>query len=184
MQVRLFAMMTVGLSALVAGCGTMNFGDGGERRAPAPAPLTAAPAGSVSAMPLPPPGSGPGLGAPPSGLSALGSAPAAPGAPIVPAATGAGAGIARPDLIGSWTISAAGDTCQLTMVLTTWTGGYRASTRNCTSVALKGISAWNLEGQQVQLFDNGGATVARLYATTKTQFNGSTTGGGPVSVSR
>jgi hypothetical protein len=37
---------------------------------------------------------------------------------------------------------------------------------------------WNLEGQQVQLFNDTGATVARLYASSKTQFNGQDGGRG------
>ena len=92
--------------------------------------------------------------------------------------------LTRPDVLGSWTVAAAGDSCQLTMVLTTWTGGYRASTRGCSNEALTGISAWNLEGNQVQLMNDSGATVARLYPASLTQFNGQTEGGGPISVSR
>jgi hypothetical protein len=92
--------------------------------------------------------------------------------------------VGRTDLLGGWTISAAGDSCQLFMTLTTWAGGYRASTRGCTSPSLQTISAWNMEGSQVQLLDDAGATVARLYPTSKTQFNGQTQGGGPVSVLR
>ena len=70
-------------------------------------------------------------------------------------------------MLGSWTVAAAGNSCQLTMVLTTWTGGYRASTRGCSNEALSGISAWNLEGNQVQLMNDTGATVARLYPASK-----------------
>jgi hypothetical protein len=49
---------------------------------------------------------------------------------------------------------------------------------------LQSISAWNMEGGQVQLMSDTGATVARLYPASKTQLNGQTEGGGPVSVSR
>jgi hypothetical protein len=100
------------------------------------------------------------------------------------ATAGGSVAITRPDVLGSWTVAAAGDSCQLTMVLTTWTGGYRASTRGCSSAVLQGISAWNLEGNQVQLMSDAGATVARLYPASRTQFNGQTEGGGPITVSR
>jgi hypothetical protein len=92
--------------------------------------------------------------------------------------------VGRTDLLGGWTVAAAGDSCQLFMTLTTWSGGYRASTRGCSNAALTTISAWNMEGPQVQLLSDSGATIARLYPASKTQFNGQTEGGGPISVSR
>jgi hypothetical protein len=92
--------------------------------------------------------------------------------------------VGRTDLLGGWTVAAAGDSCQLFMTLTTWSGGYRASTRGCSNAALTGISAWNMEGPQVQLLNDSGATLARLYPASKTQFNGQTEGGGPITVSR
>jgi hypothetical protein len=70
------------------------------------------------------------------------------------------------------------------MTLTTWSGGYRASTKGCNSDALKTISAWNMEGRQVQLLNDTGTTVARLFPSSKTNFSGQTQGGGPVSVTR
>jgi hypothetical protein len=101
-----------------------------------------------------------------------------------PAGSAAPGTLARTDLLGGWTISAAGDSCQLFMTLTTWAGGYRASTRGCTAPALQTISAWNMDGGQVQLFNDAGTTLARLYPASKTLFNGQTEGGGPVTVSR
>lgn len=204
MQARIGAISTLCLTAvLAAGCSSTPFGRDEPRQvAVRPAPLTAAPTGQVTAAPLAPPvgATAPATGALPAntapGLAALDPAmrngtaatspeitPASTAGPA-PAGAASGAPLARTDLIGSWTVAAAGDSCQLSMVLTTWTGGYRASTRGCKNEALKGISAWNLEGQQVQLFNDTGATVARLYASSKTQFNGQTEGGGPVSVSR
>ena len=64
--------------------------------------------------------------------------------------------IGRTDLLGGWTIASSGDSCQLFMTLTSWTGGYRASTRGCASEQLKSISAWNLNGSQVVLAGQGG----------------------------
>ena len=49
------------------------------------------------------------------------------------------------------------------MTLTTWAGGYRASTKNCKTSALQTVSAWNMEGGQVQLLNDAGTTIARLY---------------------
>lgn len=121
----------------------------------------------------------------PSGLAALdpnAQSPAMQTAP--PPAAMASGEIGRTDLLGGWTISAAGESCQLFMTLTTWAGGYRASTRGCTSAGLQTVSAWNMDGSQVQLLNDAGTTLARLYPSSKTQFTGQTAGGGPVTVSR
>jgi hypothetical protein len=182
MTIRIHAIMTIGLAAvLAAGCTLPFRGDRSSSRPPAPQPLAAAPAGSVTESALPPPVGG-DPSQPASGLAALD--PALQGGAPSGATAGGSVAITRPDVLGSWTVAAAGDSCQLTMVLTTWTGGYRASTRGCSSAVLQGISAWNLEGNQVQLMSDAGATVARLYPASRTQFNGQTEGGGPITVSR
>jgi hypothetical protein len=160
---------------LAGGCSVVPSGLFGDRSA-APEPLPPPPTGEVTAAPLPPP---PGATlAPAGGLAALDPALRADTAGTV------SVDVARPDLLGAWTLSSAGDSCQLFMTLTTWSGGYRASTKGCTTAPLQSVSAWNLEGQQVQLLDDAGATVARLYPTSKTQFSGQAPGGGPVSFSR
>jgi hypothetical protein len=179
MAVRFHTLAMAGLAAfLTAGCG-LNLFNRGESRPPPPAPLAAAPAGTVTGAPLPPPDAVAAEG--PVGLAALD--PSASGAMSAPAAAGTGE-IGRTDLLGGWTIAAAGESCQLFMTLTTWAGGYRASTRGCTNAAFQGISAWNLEGGQVQLLNDAGTTVARLYPASKSELSGQTPGGGPVTVTR
>ncbi len=93
---------------------------------------------------------------------------AAPGAP----APAGGAPVGRTDLLGGWTILSGTESCQLFMTLTTWSGGYRASTRGCTSDSLNRIAAWNLVGSEVVLAADGGAPLARLVASTTTRFDG------------
>ena len=92
--------------------------------------------------------------------------------PAAPAAIG------RTDLLGGWTITSSGDSCQLFMTLTSWTGGYRASTRGCTSDVLKSISAWNLQGRQVILAGQGGKPVAHLASSGTNRFDGQVDGQG------
>lgn len=196
MAVKIHALLTVAVTAgLAAGCSLMSWRD--APREQAPEPLAAAPAGTVTGTALPPPGAvapgtvapTPGAPAAPTGLAALDpnaqTAMATQGTATgaVPGAAG-GAPVGRTDLLGGWTINAAGDSCQLFMTLTTWAGGYRASTRGCTNASLQTISAWNMEGGQVQLLNDAGTTIARLYPSSKTQFSGQTAGGGPISVSR
>lgn len=104
--------------------------------------------------------------------------------PVTPREPANSKEVGRTDLLGGWAVASAGDRCQLFMTLTTWTGGYRATTRGCSSETLKGISAWDLNGKQVLLKDKSGTNLATLYATGAEQFNGRTTGGSGISVSR
>jgi hypothetical protein len=183
MPVRFHSLLTVGVTALLAaGCSILPFGNDDSRDAPPPPPLAAAPTGSVTGAPLPPPeAAGATMQPSPSGLTDPSLQTAAVSPP--PAAIGSGQ-MGRTDLLGGWTINSAGESCQLFMTLTTWAGGYRASTRGCTGASLQTVSAWNMEGSQVQLLNDAGTTVARLYPSSKTQFSGQTEGGGPITVSR
>jgi hypothetical protein len=114
----------------------------------------------------------PVAGAPVTNSPVVGAAPAGqPGAmasaspqPASPSALG------RTDLLGGWTIASSGDSCQLFMTLTSWTGGYRASTRGCSS--------------EVVLAGTGGTPVATLFSSGGTRFDGQTGQGTPVSFYR
>jgi len=172
MEFRISAFVTIGSIALLAGGCTLPFGRGSNAPAPiGPQVMTSAPVGQVTSTPLPPP---PGTTFPGTDMAS-----------VDPSAGAAGSvEVGRTDLLGGWTIASGGDSCQLSMTLTTWSGGYRASTRNCTNPALQKVSAWNMEGRQIMLLDDSGGTVARLYASTKTQYNGTTAAGGPVTFSR
>jgi len=88
------------------------------------------------------------------------------------------------EIPGGWTIASSGDSCQLFMTLTSWTGGYRASTRGCSTDVLKSISAWNLNGKQVVLAGTGGSPVATLFPSGNTRFDGQTGQGAAVSFYR
>ncbi|SEQ84529.1 Protease inhibitor Inh [Faunimonas pinastri] len=154
-------------------------------------PLAAVPAQPVSRNTLPPPEASmqapdaPMAGGPADQTMQPGTQVASlPPAQSAASGSGGGASVGRTDLLGGWKLSSAGDSCQLFMSLTTWSGGYRATTRGCNGPALKGVSAWSLDGKQVRLIDDQGATVARLYASSKTQFSGETQAGAPVSFAR
>lgn len=87
-----------------------------------------------------------------------------------------GGAVGRTDLLGGWTITSGSDSCQLFMTLTSWTGGYRASTRGCTSDMLKSISAWNLQGASVVLAGQGGSPLATLASSGSNRFDGQANG--------
>lgn len=179
-------LMTVALS----GCGAVGaiglhpFAKKGPETSVAE--ITPAPAGRIESTDLPPAGgSGPGTTSSTGGSSmamtepATGTPPIANGAPLA-----AGVEVSRTDLLGGWTLTNGTESCQLFMTLTSWTGGYRASTRGCTSEALKTISAWNVEGKQVVLAGAGGAPVAQLVASAQGRFEGQLTSGSTISFYR
>ena len=153
-------------------------------------PLPAAPAGTVRSQQLAPvdltpqtaqtpPSEEPLPEGTPGEQTDVAAAPAQPMAEP-PSATEIG----RTDLLGGWTIASTGDSCQLFMTLTTWSGGYRATTRGCKSATLKSVSAWDLNGKQVILKNGDGSNVARLYGSAAEKFNGQTTTGSPISIYR
>ncbi len=165
------------LAIALAGCGSVGAINLPWKRDRAPS-LDPAALPPVESSQLPPPvdGSADGTLEP---LPQPGQDVASLNAP--PATTGLG----RTDLLGGWTITAGGDSCQLFMTLTSWTGGYRASTRGCSSDFLKSVSAWNLQGNQVILAGQGGTPIAHLQSAGTNRFDGTVdTQGAPVTFYR
>lgn len=191
---RLSRLAPVMLTAALAGCGSFGaVGLGPMDQQPVQSdtlpPVASAPV-TKSALPPPPvdpnaqtlPPSPPASATlPPADAASL--PPAAGATPAAPAQQQARAELGRTDLLGGWTLKSGSDSCQLFMTLTSWTGGYRASTRGCQSPTLKGISAWSLSGSQVVLAGAGGAPVAQLSQAGTNRFEGSASGQ-PVSFSR
>ncbi len=175
------------LTVALAGCQRLGYG---SRSAPLPATPTA-PVSSQSLEPLQP--LDPAYGQP--GTTVDGAPLGEPGTQVagVDPTTGAAASgappsdareVGRSDMLGGWSLASGSDNCKLFMTLTTWSGGYRANSRGCTSPQMQTISAWDLQGKQVLLKDNSGATVAELYATGAESFSGRTASGAPVQVYR
>jgi hypothetical protein len=67
--------------------------------------------------------------------------------------------------------------------LTKWTGGYRAASRGCVGNAAA-IAAWDVQGKQVILADSSGNQIGRLYQSANERYDGSTSTGQPISLSR
>lgn len=182
-------VLAVSLAALtLAGCQSSRFGSV-YSRPPAQTyePLTPAPVGGVEQGQLPPPGSAAGTADP----SQFPDAPLAPGE--VAGETGDGSGteiaaaggteLSRDALVGAWKVSTGGQSCQMFMALTKWTGGYRAASRGCPGEAAS-VAAWDVNGSQVVLSDSNGDTVARLYASGGETYSGQTTGGQNILLTR
>lgn len=102
----------------------------------------------------------------------------------IPSAPAGAPEIGRTEMLGGWTIAAAGSSCKLFMTLTTWSGGYRANTQGCGGPPLGAISAWDLNGSQIILKDGDGTRIATLYKSGNERYDGRTGTGQPISVSR
>lgn len=92
--------------------------------------------------------------------------------------------VSQEDVLGQWSVRTPEESCQLNVSLTSWEGGYRASTRNCSSPELASVGAWNLEGNLVVLKDDDGNPVARLQRGGGAGFDGRLELGGSVSMNR
>jgi hypothetical protein len=169
------------LAMALAGCGSIGAIGLGQNQG-ATEPVDTVMVSPVQSNTLPPVA---GAAPPPGQGGIVGGAPGTDTAALnQPSAAPASSTLGRTDLLGGWTIVSSGDSCQLFMTLTSWTGGYRASTRGCNSEVLKSISAWNLNGTQVVLAGTGGSPVATLAASGNTRFDGQTGQGAAVSFYR
>ncbi|MGB7285464.1 MAG: protease inhibitor Inh/omp19 family protein [Salaquimonas sp.] len=92
--------------------------------------------------------------------------------------------ITREAVSGSWNVDSDNPECRMILAFTKWSGGYRAATRRCNSTELSNVSAWDVKGQQVVLMDAGGNTVARLYQSAGSRYDGTTNSGAAISFTR
>lgn len=175
----------LGLAALsvaaiaLAGCSSTRFSSMDSTQ---PAPLPAAPAGSVSSSQLPPPAQ-PGTADP-------SKFPAAPGggtqvASLPPSSSPpAGAADLTPSSVaGVWNVSVSGQSCKVATPQTKFGSGYRAGPLHCPA-PIDGIKSWNVSGKQLTLYDGDGGTLARLYSSGGEKFDGQTSSGQPISLTR
>ena len=156
--------LAAALLATLAAGGCAGFG------VSQPMPLPAVPAAPVAATELPPPPA-----APPPPVEEPPPPPITPVA-LPPAETQRA--IQPTEMTGQWVIESGGERCTVNFVQTGWTGGYRASTRGCTSEQLKGVSAWELTGKQITLKDSATVPLATLVSVEPGRFTGRMSGTG------
>ncbi|WP_066175056.1 protease inhibitor Inh/omp19 family protein [Hoeflea olei] len=171
-------LVVAAVAAVLGGCQRTSFGNLNTQQQPAP--LMPAPVGGVQSGQLPPPGTGTGMDQ----ATAFPEAPSAPDASSMPQVANANAPeLTREALIGRWSAGTGGTSCDVFLSLTKWTGGYRAASRGCVGAAAA-IAAWDVQGKQVILADSSGNQVARLYQSASERYDGSTSAGQPISLSR
>lgn len=186
MGISRIAIMGLALVALTAaGCQSQRFAPM-QTRAPTPAPLPAAPAGQITSSQLPAP-SQPGTGP----MTDASQFPSAPGAEdtggtqmaSLPSGPTGGADVSAGSVAGVWNASVGGQSCRIATPQTRFGQGFRAGPLRCPS-PLDGVRSWNVQGNQLALYDDGGNILARLFSSGGERFDGQTSAGAPVSLSR
>lgn len=184
------AVLAAALAATtLAGCTSSRFASVDTQPQPRSntiaEPLEPAPAGQVTAGQLPPPGVPGQPGA--VGANGFPTAPGtAPGAqPQTPPAQMASTGpaVSASQVAGVWNASVAGQGCRVATPQTKFGQGFRAGPLRCPA-PLDGVKSWNVEGSQLALYDQNGSVLARLYSSGGSRFDGQTSNGQPISLSR
>ena len=93
------------------------------------------------------------------------------------------ADITTGSVAGVWNASISGQSCRIATPQTRFGQGYRAGPLRCPA-PLDGVKSWNVAGKQLALYDDGGNVLARLYSSGGERFDGQTTSGQPISLSR
>jgi hypothetical protein len=100
-------------------------------------------------------------------------APAAPSAPT------------RTSVTGNWSArEASGGSCRVTLSSTPSLDLYKASSSGCQSRELQRVSAWELRGDEVYLYEPGGGVAARLKQSGRNFEGAAAKTGAPVTLSK
>jgi hypothetical protein len=91
--------------------------------------------------------------------------------------------VKKETMVGSWKVSANGVSCQMFLTLTNLGSGSRGGTRGCgNELAL--MNSWEVAGKQVSVKDRDGNLIATFFKTADNKFNGRSSTGTPISLSR
>jgi len=140
--------------------------------------LPAAPSGQVSSQQLPPPATPTTNNA-----TAFPTAPETQVAAVAPQPDPSAADLTAGSVAGVWNASVSGQSCKVATPQTKFGQGFRAGPLRCPA-PIDGVKSWNVAGKQLTLFDESGGTLARLYSSGPEKFDGQTSSGVPISLSR
>ncbi|ESY78407.1 AprI/Inh family metalloprotease inhibitor [Mesorhizobium sp. B283B1A] len=172
-------LVAVSFAALFAGgCSTSRFSSMDDQQ---PAPLQPAPAGQVTSNQLPPPAA-PGTTDPAQFPTAPANTQVASLPPDGTAPAGA-ADLSAASVAGVWNVSVAGQSCKVATPQTKFGAGFRAGPLHCPA-PIDGIKSWNVAGKQLTLYDENGGSLARLYSSGGSKFDGQTSSGQAISLTR
>jgi len=187
------AGVIIATMAALSACNSARFGGGGPVAPrtgamigqPAPlAPGMSAPTGVVLAEPLPPiEGTGEFEELPSISDGNIADVPGVTRQASVSATAPARA--SRTNFVGSWRATeAGGSSCRVTLSSTPALDLYRASTSGCSNQEISRVNSWDLRGNEVYLYQQGGAVAARLQASPGTMSGVIARSGAPLSMSR
>lgn len=185
------AGLVLALAGTLAACQSARF----NQRPIAPraevvqplSPGLAAPAGVVMAEPLAPPAGSGGLGDLPSMSGGVADLPGSAGQRQagLTQPEAAPARVTRTSVIGTWRASEpGGGGCRVTLSSTPVLDLYRASASGCSNEEISKINSWDLRGQEVYLYQQGGAVAARLQAGSGSMQGVISRSGAPLSMAR
>lgn len=167
---------------LMAGCQSSRFGNlDTVSPAPPPSPLQAAPAGSVQKGNLTAPDVSQYPTAPTDSMS--GGVPGAGGTQVASLPPETAPTLTAGSVAGVWNASLGGQSCKIATPQTKFGQGYRAGPLRCPG-ELANLASWAVNGKQLTLYDGSGSTVASLYSSGASRFDGQTSGGQSLSLSR
>ena len=86
-------------------------------------------------------------------------------------------------MAGVWNATVSGQSCKVATPQTKFGAGYRAGPLRCPA-PVDGVKSWNVAGKQLSLYDESGSVLARLYSSGEGKFDGQTSTGLPISLSR
>lgn len=180
------AIAVIIAASLLAGCQSSRLGALNTPVASAPEPLPAAPSGVVVQNQLPPPSTpaatpGQFPSAPPPPEPAT-TDPVTGGGTQV-ASAGSGGPVSAGQVAGVWNASVAGQSCRIATPQTSFGPGFRAAPLGCPA-PLTGLKAWAAKGSQLVLYDEGGNQIATLYSSGGSRFDGQTSTGSAISLTR
>jgi hypothetical protein len=180
MGVSKIGLLGLAAATILAGCQSSRFDNMASNTPPQaqPAPLRPAPTTSVQSGSLNDvnssqfPANPNDMNAQPQGNTQVASLPPASSVDLTPG-----------KVAGVWNASLAGQSCKVATPQTKFGQGYRAGPLRCPG-ELANLSSWSVNGKQLVLYDANGGTVASLYSSADARFDGQTSGGQPISLSR
>lgn len=93
--------------------------------------------------------------------------------------------VTRTSFVGSWNASEpGGGTCRVTLSSTPTLDLYRASASGCSNQEIANVNAWDLRGNEIYLYRQGGAVAARMQATPGNMAGAIANSGAPLTLSR
>ncbi|RCS22384.1 hypothetical protein DUT91_18460 [Phyllobacterium salinisoli] len=173
------------VAILAAGCQSARLGnlDTVSPSPSAPPPLRAAPAGHVQQSNLPAPNASQ-FPAPPAGAqNGVGPGEIGAGTQMANVPPATAPDVTAGSVAGVWTASVAGQNCKVATPQTKFGQGYRAGPLRCPG-ELANLASWAVNGKQLVFYDASGGTVAQLYSSGQGRFDGQTSTGQSVSLSR